>query len=59
MAERAEYTFTVKEGAEGKPWIAAEPMGDTMPSFRGMIGFDLAHGQQGEPIACMMVRIAV
>jgi hypothetical protein len=44
MTERAEFTFTVKEGASGKPWIAAEPLGGDMPSLRGLLGFDLAPG---------------
>ena len=44
MTERAEFTFTVKEGASGTAWIAAEPLGDVPPSLRGVIGFDLTAG---------------
>jgi hypothetical protein len=31
--ERGQYRFTVKEGAEGQPFIALEPMGETIDAF--------------------------
>ena len=38
-----EFTFVVKESAEGKPWIAAEPNSD-IADTRGLISFELAPG---------------
>ena len=38
-----EFTFVVKESAEGKPWIAAEPNSD-IAGTRGLISFELAPG---------------
>jgi hypothetical protein len=35
-----EFTFVVKESAEGKPWIAAEPNSDIANAR--VIGFELA-----------------
>jgi hypothetical protein len=31
--ERGRYRFTVKEGAEGRPFLAAEPIGDVIDAF--------------------------
>jgi hypothetical protein len=39
MAERADFTFVVKEGSQGKPWIAAEQL-----TGGGLICFDLVPG---------------
>ena len=39
MAERADFTFVVKEGSLGKPWIAAEQL-----TGGGLICFDLVPG---------------
>jgi hypothetical protein len=44
MSERAKFTFTVKESADGRPWIAAEQLEDGMPSLVGQLGFDLRPG---------------
>jgi hypothetical protein len=53
---RAEFTFVVKEGAEGRPWIAAEPLsGETV--FKGLVGFDLASDatlEQAKELAAYM-----
>jgi hypothetical protein len=38
-----EFTFVVKESAEGKPWLAAEPTSD-IAEARGVFGFELAPG---------------
>jgi hypothetical protein len=40
--EHGRYRFRVKEGAEGNPWIAAEPQGEEMPCLKhAFIGFQL------------------
>jgi hypothetical protein len=39
--ERADFRFTVKEGDDGKPWIAFEPSGRRLTSIKGSFGFDL------------------
>lgn len=56
---RAEFTFVVKEGAEGRPWIVAEPLsGDAV--FKGLIGFDLASDvtvAQAQEIAAYMKKL--
>jgi hypothetical protein len=39
MAERADFMFVVKEGSQGKPWIAAEQL-----IGGGLICFDLVPG---------------
>jgi hypothetical protein len=39
--ERADFRFTVKEGDDGKPWIAFEPSGRQLTSTKGSFGFDL------------------
>jgi hypothetical protein len=39
--ERADFRFTVKEGDDGKPWIAFEPSGRQLTSIKGSFGFDL------------------
>ena len=39
--ERADFRFTVKEGDDGKPWIAFEPSGRQLTSIKGPFGFDL------------------
>jgi hypothetical protein len=44
MTERGSYKFTVKETADGTPWIAAEPAGGTLASFPGSLGFELRPG---------------
>lgn len=44
MTERAEVTFTVKESASGRPWIAIEPLSGDMRDLKGSLGFDLAGG---------------
>jgi len=42
MTERGYYRFTVKEGARGHFWIAAEPAGATIKSLDDcVLGFDL------------------
>jgi hypothetical protein len=39
--ERGNYRFTVKEDGVGTPSIACEPCGGRLPSFPGLLGFDL------------------
>jgi hypothetical protein len=34
----------VKETADGSPWIAAEPTGDTLVNLPGHLGFELRSG---------------
>jgi hypothetical protein len=41
--ERGRYRFYVKEGVRG-PFIAAEPVGDVLPSLQGVLCFDLENG---------------
>jgi hypothetical protein len=41
--ERADFRFTVKEGDEGKPWIAFEPSGRQLTSIKGC---SVARGSQ-------------
>ena len=42
MTERGHYRFTVKEGARGHFWIAAEPAGGTIRSLDDcVLGFEL------------------
>ena len=41
--ERARYVFTLKEGADGEPWIALEPSGGNLEICdNGFLGLDLA-----------------
>jgi hypothetical protein len=43
--EHGEFAFTVKEAADGTPWIAAEPRRQTMPALKdAFIGFSLRKG---------------
>ena len=44
MTERGEFRFAVKEGADGRPWIAAEPAGTSLVSIPGQLGFALRPG---------------
>ncbi len=44
MTKRGDFRFIVKEGAEGKPWIAAEPSGELLASLPGQLGFELKAG---------------
>lgn len=56
MTQRAEFTFTVKEGANGEPSIVAEPTAE-LAGFRGLIGFDLkpgTHLETAEILASLM-----
>ena len=51
MTVRAKFRFVVKEGADGTPWIAFEPLqgqlrGEDLPS--GIFGFDLPPGTSGK-----------
>jgi hypothetical protein len=42
MTERGYYRFTVKEGARGRFWVAAEPGGYTIRSLDDcVLGFEL------------------
>ncbi len=42
---RASYVFTVKEFADGTPWIAFEPSGGNLNILKnGFLGFDLPKG---------------
>ena len=42
MTERGHYHFTVKEGARGHFWVAAEPAGSTIRSLDDcVLGFEL------------------
>jgi hypothetical protein len=42
MTERGYYRFSVKQGARGHLWIAAEPAGVTIKSLDDcVLGFDL------------------
>lgn len=57
MTVRARFAFVVKQYADGKPWIALEPLqgqlrGEGLPT--GIFGFDLHQGTthaQAEQIA--------
>ena len=45
--DRADYLFSVKEYANGTPWIALEPMRDNLKVLkpqRSFLGFDLPPG---------------
>ena len=45
QTERGKYRFTVKESANGEPWIMLEPLGETLPLLKnGFISFDLRAG---------------
>jgi hypothetical protein len=48
MTERGEFRFTVKEAGDGRPWIAAEPAGDSLTSLPGLLGFELRPGSTYE-----------
>jgi hypothetical protein len=56
--ERGKFTFTVKEFADGAPWIMAEPQRKTVPILdEAFIGFDLPHGttfEQARRVAAFM-----
>jgi hypothetical protein len=60
--ERGEYRFIVKEGAEGQPFIAAEPIGETIDAFDQLgaqLAFDLRAGislEEAREIANKMDR---
>lgn len=55
MTERAQYSFTVKEFADGTPWIAFEPLYQDIRNLpEGILGFDLPEGtsiEKAEEIA--------
>jgi hypothetical protein len=38
------YRFTVKETADGTPWLAAEPAGEKIEGLYGLLGFKLEKG---------------
>jgi hypothetical protein len=44
--KRGEFVFTIKEFADGTPWITAEPRDDKAVELfgEGFIGFDLPKG---------------
>ena len=42
------FRFTVKESADGTPWIAAEPSGKLLPAIPGELGFELKAGTSYE-----------
>ena len=44
MTERGEFRFTVKEAADGRPWIAAEPAGKSLVTLPGLLAFELGPG---------------
>ena len=44
MTERGEFRFTVKEAADGRPWIAAEPAGKSLVTLPGLLAFELSPG---------------
>jgi hypothetical protein len=48
MTERGDFRFTVKESADGTPWIAAEPSGKLLPAIPGQLGFELKAGTNYE-----------
>jgi hypothetical protein len=55
--ERGTYTFVVKEGEQGRLFIAAEPYRETLPSVKGLLCFDLRDGltiEQAHEIAKIM-----
>lgn len=58
--ERGEFSFTVKEFADGTPWIMAEPDRQMMPALKdAFIGFDLPDGttfEQAHKVADFMNR---
>jgi len=57
--QRGQYRYTVKETADGRPWIAGEPAGDTIKIVGAKgedlnIGFTLQPGttyQQAQDVA--------
>ena len=53
MTERGYYRFTVKDGARGHFWIAAEPAGVTIKSLDDCVrGFDLGpQASHGDAVA--------
>jgi hypothetical protein len=58
--ERGQYRFTVKDGDEGRFFIAAEPAGDVIEKIRGdLLAFDLQPGamqEEAQLIAEMLNR---
>ncbi len=56
--ERGKFVFTVKEFADGTPWIMAEPTREAMPILdEAFIGFDLPDGTtfaQARKVAAFM-----
>jgi hypothetical protein len=56
--ERGKFAFTVKEFADGTPWIMTEPLHKTMPILdEAFIGFDLPDGttfEQARKVAAFM-----
>jgi hypothetical protein len=56
--ERGKFAFTVKEFADGTPWIMTEPLRKTMPILdEAFIGFDLPDGttfEQARKVAAFM-----
>lgn len=49
MTERSRYAFTVKEFADGTPWIACEPLHSNIEHLKnGILGFDLPEGTSYE-----------
>jgi hypothetical protein len=38
---RGEYRFTVRESADGVPWLAAEPNNERDPWLNSVLGFEL------------------
>jgi hypothetical protein len=41
MTERGDCRFIIKEAADDRPWIAAEPVGRSLSSILGHLGFEL------------------
>lgn len=58
--ERGKYVFTVKEYADGTPWIMLERSGQGLDVFgNGFIGLDLSEGttlQQAKALAATLRR---
>lgn len=49
MTERARYIFTVKEGMDGRPWLALEPWDSELPALKDvLVGLDLEKGSSLE-----------
>jgi hypothetical protein len=49
--ERGEFRFTVKDREGDEQWIAFEPVGPSLKSIKGLLGFDLKAGADAKAVA--------